>query len=89
MRTTIGWEKQGFTDPHGRVFRGVMWYPVAVDLPADSGGQRERHGSAQCSYEEQRDYREGDDQTQHASAAVLVLNHANEAQDKPERGPQE
>ena len=36
LRTTIGWDTQGFTDPHGHVFRGVMWYRLAVDLPVDA-----------------------------------------------------
>jgi hypothetical protein len=39
LRTTIGWEKQGFTDPHGHVFRGVMWYRAEVDLPANAAGR--------------------------------------------------
>ena len=46
-------------------------------------------GSAQCSYEEQRDCREGEDQTQDAGEAVLVLNDAEDAQDEAERSPQE
>jgi hypothetical protein len=39
LRTTIGWEKQGFTDRHGHVFRGIMWYRLSVDLPADPTGR--------------------------------------------------
>jgi hypothetical protein len=50
---------------------------------------RERYASAQCSHEEQRDYRKGEDQAQDARAAVLVLDDAHETQDKPERGPEE
>ena len=62
---------------------------LVTSAPTRSEARRERYASAQRSHEEQRDYREGDNQTQDAGAAVLVLNHAHEAQDKPERGPQE
>ena len=62
--------------------------PLPRLLHASEAG-RGRYNSAQRSDEEQRDHREGEDQTQDARAAVLVLNHADEAQDKPERGPEE
>jgi hypothetical protein len=45
--------------------------------------------SAKRSHEEQPDYRQSDNQTQDAGAAVFVLNHAHEAQDQTERRPQE
>jgi hypothetical protein len=38
LRTTIGWDHQGYTDAHGHVLRGVMWYRMAVDVPAGAGG---------------------------------------------------
>jgi hypothetical protein len=37
--TTRGWEDQGFIDDEGRPYRGVMWYRVAVDVPANVAGK--------------------------------------------------
>lgn len=39
LRTTTGWDTQGFTDRHGHVFRGVMWYRFAMDVPPDAAGR--------------------------------------------------
>ncbi len=39
LRTTIGWDSQGFTDGRGHVYRGVMWYRLAMDLPAEAAGR--------------------------------------------------
>jgi hypothetical protein len=39
LRTTIGWDTQGFSDSQGHVFRGVMWYRLGEDLPADTAGR--------------------------------------------------
>jgi hypothetical protein len=39
LLTTSGWESQGFTDAQGHAYRGVMWYRVAVDVPADAAGK--------------------------------------------------
>ncbi len=39
LLTTAGWEQQGFSDPQGHAYRGVMWYRLDVDLPADAAGK--------------------------------------------------
>lgn len=39
LRTTVGWENQGFSDPQGHAYRGVMWYRLKVELPPDTAGQ--------------------------------------------------
>ncbi len=39
LHTTSGWDTQGFTDPHGHVFRGAMWYRITADLPTDATRQ--------------------------------------------------
>jgi len=45
LRTTVGWDAQGFTDSHGHVFRGTMWYRMSVDLPADTAGRSNQRQS--------------------------------------------
>ena len=39
LLTTRGWEDQGFIDVEGRAYRGVMWYRLTVDIPADAAGK--------------------------------------------------
>jgi beta-galactosidase len=39
LRTTRGWEDQGIIDAEGRAYRGLMWYRLTVDLPADAAGK--------------------------------------------------
>ena len=39
LLTTRGWEDQGFMDAEGRAYRGVMWYRLTVDLPAEATGK--------------------------------------------------
>jgi hypothetical protein len=52
-------------------------------------GQGKPPGSAQRSHEEQRDHTCPDNQTQDAGAAVFVLNDTYQAQNEPERRPQD
>ena len=39
LLTTRGWDTQGFTDAQGHSYRGLMWYRLTVDVPADVGGK--------------------------------------------------
>jgi len=39
IRTTAGWDNQGFMDDKGRPYRGVMWYRLDVNVPADAKGK--------------------------------------------------
>ena len=57
--------------------------------PFTSEAGREGYASAQCSHEEQRDHSQTENQTQDAGAAVLLLDDTHQAQNDPERCPQE
>src|SRR5256885_10423269 len=37
IRTTAGWDGQGFEDAEGHAWRGLMWYRLNVDVPASTG----------------------------------------------------
>jgi hypothetical protein len=39
LRTTAGWETQGFCDAQGHAYRGVMWYRLNMDLPGEVKGR--------------------------------------------------
>ncbi len=38
LLTTAGWENQGLIDKQGHAYRGVLWYRMNVDVPADASG---------------------------------------------------
>ncbi|HZO90665.1 MAG TPA: DUF4838 domain-containing protein [Chthonomonadaceae bacterium] len=42
IRTTTGWEQQGFQDQEGHPRRGVAWYRLNVEVPASTKGKRVR-----------------------------------------------
>jgi len=39
LLTTAGWENQGFGDAQGHSYRGLMWYRLSTDIPADMKGK--------------------------------------------------
>ena len=39
IQTTRGWNDQGFIDDAGHEYRGVMWYRLSVDVPADAAAK--------------------------------------------------
>ena len=39
LLTTSGWDNQGFLDAEGHAYRGLMWYRLNVDIPADAAGK--------------------------------------------------
>jgi hypothetical protein len=39
LATTTGWENQGLRDANGHPYRGVAYYRLKVDLPADAAGK--------------------------------------------------
>jgi len=39
LQTTAGWERQGFQDAQGHAYRGLMWYRLEMDLPANAASQ--------------------------------------------------
>jgi hypothetical protein len=39
LLTTAGWENQGHIDARGHAYRGVMWYRMDVELPANTSGK--------------------------------------------------
>jgi hypothetical protein len=39
LLTTKGWDTQGFTDPEGHSYSGLMWYRVTADIPAAASGK--------------------------------------------------
>ena len=40
LRTTAGWDAQGFQDAEGHPFRGVAWYRFDVEVPGGAAGRK-------------------------------------------------
>lgn len=40
IKTTAGWDAQGFQDERGHPYKGVAWYQFDVEMPANTGKQR-------------------------------------------------